>query len=212
MIVITKLGGETMKQSELIRWGGLLGMIGATLLIVGSIIHPPVENPETIVSQAWPIAHILGAKGLLLLLVGLTAIYLTTSAKMGKVGLLGFVLTFAGMAQLYIINTFAALVEPVLAKNTPQLLDMNGPLFQSSFGIFFMATVITAIVGFLLFGFSIWKTNKAKWTGVVIIVGTLPFLMFFIKPETPEYVYNIGFIIVGLGFLGLSRQVWGAKS
>lgn len=201
-----------MKQSELIRWGGLIGMLGAALLIAGSVIHPPVESPETINTQVWVWAHALGAKGLVLLLAGLIAIYFKMAEKAGKLGLLGFLLTFASFAELFIIYSFAAMVEPVLARNAPNLIDMNGPLFQGLFGLFFIATVITTLVGFILFGISVLKTNKSKWIGAAIIIGTLPLAVIFINPEAPELIYNIGFIIVSLGFLGLGRQVWSENS
>jgi hypothetical protein len=208
----TKEGGEKMKQSELIRWGGLVGMIGAVLLIVGSVIHPPVESPETIVTQNWVWAHAIGAKGILLLLLGVTAIYLKMAERAGKLGLLAFVLTFAGLAQIMFIYSFAAMIEPALVSSAPQLLSMNGPLFQGLFGLFFMSTVVLFIVGLVLFGYSVWQTNKTKWWGALIILGALPLGMIFVNPETPELVYNIGFIVANAGFFGLSRQVWSMKS
>ena len=201
-----------MKQTELIKWCGFVGMLGAALIIIGSIIHPPIESPETIVSLAWVWAHILNAKGAILLLLGLVAIFSKMAEKSGKLGLLGFVLTFVSLAELFIIFSFAAMIEPILAKEAPELLDMNGPLFQGLFGLFFMATVITTLFGFLLFGISVYKTNKEKWPGAAIILGTLPLSLIFIKPETPEFVYNIGFIIISVGFLELSRQVWEVKT
>lgn len=201
-----------MKQSDLMRWGGLAGMIGAVVLVIGAIIHPPVESLTTIVTQSWVWAHMLMGKSILLGLIGLVAIYLKMAGKAGKLGLLGFLLTFAGMSGFMFIVYFAAMVEPVLAREAPNLLDMNGPLLQGLLGIFFLGTIIGFVLGFLLFGIAVWQTNKTKWFGLLLIAGSVPFLYYLVDPTAPEFIYNIVLIILAVGLFGLNRQVWSAKS
>ncbi|MCZ7356501.1 MAG: hypothetical protein O8C66_06690 [Candidatus Methanoperedens sp.] len=200
-----------MKQIQALRYGGLVGVIGAAVYIISLIIHPFYETPETIVSQAWLWAHILGFVSLLFLLVGLVAIYFKNVEAFGKLGTLGFALSFMGIGGLSWINGFAAMAEPVLISQAPNLLDPNGPFFGGLAGIFFAITVIISIVGFLLFGIAAWRI-KEKFSGIAIIIGTLPLVLFFIRPETPEGIYSIALIINSLGLLRLSYGVWSAKN
>lgn len=201
-----------MKQSELMRWGGLVGMLGAVILIIGAIIHPPVEDPTTIVTQNWVLAHILMGKSILLGLIGLVVIYLKMSEKAGKLGLLGFLLAFAGMTGFMFIVYFAAMVEPVLAKEAPALLDPSGALLQGILGMFFLVTILSFVLGFLLFGKAVWQTNKVKWFGAALIVGSFPFLYYLVDPTKPELIYNIVLIILAIGLFGLNRQVWAERN
>lgn len=201
-----------MRQSELLRWGGFLGMIGAVLLIIGAVLHPPVENPQTIITSNWVWAHIIMGKSTILGIIGLTAIYYKMTEKIGWLGLLGYLLSIAGLAGFMFIVYFAAIVEPVLARQAPALLDMNGPLLQGLLGVFFLVTILSFVAGFLLFGIKVWQTNKIRWIGVLLVIGSLPFLYYFINPEAPELIYNIALIALAVGLFGLNRQVWTDKS
>lgn len=91
---------------------------------------------------------------------------------------------------------FAAMIEPVLAKEAPNLLDMNGPLLQGLLGMFFLVTILSFVLGFLLFGIAVWQTNKTKWLGVLLIIGSLPFLYYFeleeiLRNDTKKYARRI---------------------
>jgi hypothetical protein len=125
-----------MQQVKVLRYGGLVGVIGAVVFIISLIIHPFYETPETIVSSAWVWAHMLGFVSLLFLLIGLTTIYFKNAEAFGKVGALGFILSFLGIGGLSWINGFAAMAEPALVSNAPSLLDPSGPIFGGLAGIF----------------------------------------------------------------------------
>jgi hypothetical protein len=79
----------------------------------------------------------LGFVSLLFLLIGLTTIYFKNAEAFGKVGALGFILSFLGIGGLSWINGFAAMAEPALVLNAPSLLDPSGPIFGGLAGIFF---------------------------------------------------------------------------
>jgi VIT1/CCC1 family predicted Fe2+/Mn2+ transporter len=71
--------------------------------------------------------------------------------------------------------------------------------------------VITLIIGFILFGIAVWKI-KEKFTGMAIVIGALPPILIFVRPETLEGIYSIALIILNLGLLRLSYMIWSAKS
>jgi hypothetical protein len=200
-----------MKQSDLMRWGGYLGGLGAIVLIIGALIHPTVETPEVMVTSKWIWAHLILSNGILLSILGLGGIYLKMSEKAGKLGLLGFLLAFAGLAGMLFLVYTAALIEPVVAKEAPQLLDPNGPLQSGLFGTFIAGAMICHVLGFLLLGIAVWQTNSMKWLGGALILGSVPLLYYFVNQEASERVFLMALIVLAVGLFGLNRQVWMAE-
>ena len=125
-----------MSSSSLVRLGGLAAVVAAVLLLTAGIIdaynidaYQTAElNREflTTATHAFESALLLIALGVLLPL-GLVGLYARQSATAGLLGLVGFVVAFAGtmlVSGFVWVDTFVA---PELATSAPRLIESGPP-------------------------------------------------------------------------------------
>ncbi len=85
-----------MSTAKVIRWGGLALMLGGIGFAVHLITHPPGETAPYAFYALWVPSHLLGGIASLLIALGLVGLYLRQSENVGVLGLIGFVLAYAG--------------------------------------------------------------------------------------------------------------------
>lgn len=90
--------------------GGIL-LVGAVLLLLGSVAVLPLGSVGQANRSAWVLAHLLLVLGGVAILVGVPAIYLRQSAEVGWLGLAGFFLLFVGFLT---VGFFVPTVQTVL--------------------------------------------------------------------------------------------------
>ena len=110
--------------TALLRWSGLALVAGGLLMIVATVLHPSRETPATIVEAEVRLvaAHALLTLSYLLVLLGLPGLYGAASVRMGRLGLVGFLLAFLGTMLIAVSGNFGFLA-PVLAAESPQTID-----------------------------------------------------------------------------------------
>src|SRR5262247_169099 len=89
-----------MKTQTLIRWSGMVSLLAGVLYALAALIHPAGEDVASILLSTWIPAHVIGTFSALLMLFGLTGLFVRQAVKTGWSGLVGFILAFVGSAFL----------------------------------------------------------------------------------------------------------------
>lgn len=157
--------------AALLRWSGLALVAGGLLLVVATALHPSRETPATILEAEGRLvaAHVLFTLSSLLVLLGLPGLYGAESERMGRLGLVGFLLAFMGNTLIAVSGNFG-FIAPVLAAESPEtiyainaylpVVALNGV----AFGGF--------VVGFILFGMAMAKAaTLPRSAGLLVAVG-----------------------------------------
>ena len=142
-----------MSSSNLIRWSGLAAVIASVLLLIPDIsaIYQPGEFSERVTTGTHAFESLLRMIAFVLLLpLGLVGLYARQSEAAGPLGLLGFLVAFAGtvlVAGFVWADTFIA---PELATSAPQLLETGPPPGRSlSFLVFGIGWVLFGVASLL---------------------------------------------------------------
>lgn len=158
-----------MSSSTVFRVSGVILIVGAFLLIVGTLFHP--DDP---LSPLYVPASTLNFIGTMLALVSLPGVYARLHKRIGIVGLIGFALIFfSGLMYGIGGGILAMAVDPYLAQHAPALLSKgNGPAI---FAVYFPVAGIMQTLGAILFGITTLRAGAllgtTRWAGVLLMVG-----------------------------------------
>jgi len=165
-----------MSSSDLIRWSGLAAMVAAALLVVGDLLNLTVLfSPEPFSEEAQTGSYIfrqaLFLLGVTLLLLGLVGLYVRQSLAAGVLGLVGFLVAFAGTVLVAGFLWASIFIAPALVTEVPEFLDAGAPP-----GLF--PALITCAVGWLLFGIATLRAQVyPRWATILLIVGAVIFVV-----------------------------------
>jgi MFS family permease len=167
--VVLKRRGPSL--AALLRWSGLALVVGGLLMAVATALHPSRETTATILQAEVRLvaAHVLFTLSYLLILLGLPGLYGAASVRMGRLGLVGFLLAFLGTMLIAVSGNFGFLA-PVLAAESPQTMDAinSYPPEVALNGVAFVGFVL----GFVIFGVAMAKTATfSPPSGVLVAVG-----------------------------------------
>jgi hypothetical protein len=179
-------------------WGGAALAAGGVLVVLGTLLHPSLETPTTIRALEGRLvaAHFLFTFSYLLILLGLPALYGAESLRMGRLGLVGFIVSFAGTTLLAVSGNFG-FIAPVLAERAPEVIDaitFYGPVvaFNAMAAIGFM-------VGFVILGVAMSRAETLpRFSGVLVAVGAPMHLVGFALAH---------FVSAGLWFFAILGSV-----
>jgi hypothetical protein len=198
--------------TALLRWSGLALIAGGLSMAVATALHPSQETTATILQAEVRLvaAHILFTLSSLLILLGLPGLYGTESVRMGRLGLVGFLLSFLGTMLIAVSGNFG-FIAPVLAAESPATIDainvylpvvaLNG----AAFGGF--------VVGFILFGMAMAKTATfPRSSGVLVAVGAPSQVFGFALAQTVSpalwTIAILGSVALGAGLAWPGYQLW----
>jgi hypothetical protein len=198
--------------AALLRWSGLALVAGGLLLVVAAALHPSRETAATILEAEVRLvaAHVLFTLSYLLVLVGLPGLYGAESVRMGRLGLVGFLLAFLGTMLIAVSGNFGFLA-PVLAAESPNAIDAinryppEAALNGVAFGGF--------VVGFVLFGLAMARTaTLPRASGMLVAVGApaqpVGFaLAYFVSPALWT-VAVLGSVALGAGLAWPGYRMW----
>ncbi len=162
-----------MSYPGLIRWSGLVAMVAGVLLLTAELLEllpvfDDVPFSEHALTGILAFQLTLYLVGLILLAVGLVGLYAHQAETAGPLGLVGFLVAFAGtvvFTGFFWANIFVA---PALAVGVPDFLDQGG-----RFPGFRLSLIIYA-VGWLLFGLASLKVRVYPLAPVVaVIIGAV---------------------------------------
>jgi hypothetical protein len=165
-----------MSSSDLIRWSGLAAMVAGALLVVGDLLNLTVLfSPEPFSEEAQTGSYIfrqaLYLLGVMLLLVGLVGLYARQSQAAGALGLVGFLVAFAGTVLVAGFVWASIFIAPAVATEAPEFLDAGPPP-----GLFL--ALITCALGWLLFGIAALRARVyPRRATILLIVGAVIFVL-----------------------------------
>jgi hypothetical protein len=189
-------------QSNLIRWTGVFLILAGVSLALqqGYELIAPDKT-----GGAWVAVHTLGYFGLACGLLGQVGVYTRQMDKVGRMGLIGFLLGFIGnglTGGAAFMNTF---IVPVLTTQKPDLLAPSGPLFSGPLGLVVLLSSLLVTIGFALLGIATaragvlpalaaWLVVLSSWFGIAAVFSTVAFAL--------------GGILFGLANAWLGWAIW----
>ena len=187
-----------MNATTLIRWGGLAYLIAGVTLVLQQGYELVAGSSTT---STWVALHVVGYIGLALGLIGFVAIFEHQFARLGQLGVWGFILGFLGnglTGGAAFLNAFVVPVAPDLAKST-------GPIFTGpAAGVIGLAALLVT-VGFAMFGVATYRAGLLPgWAAVLTIAGA----WFGLAAAFATTAFDVGGIVFGLGGIGLGWGVW----
>ena len=168
-----------MSSSSLVRLGALAAVMAAVLLLIADFMDAyHIEaatttgtaelNREFLTTSTHAFESVLRliAFGVLLPL-GLVALYARQSEALGPLGLVGFVVAFAGTVLVSGFAWVDTFVAPELATSAPQLMESGPPPGRAlSFLVFG--------IGWALFGLaSVVGRIYPRWASALLIIGAV---------------------------------------
>jgi hypothetical protein len=181
-----------MSSSDLVRWGGLAGILAGVAWALSGIVHFALVYPQAGTGPTGSLsdyliesAHAVAEAGMLVALLGLRA---RQGPWYGWLGTVGFAVAFLGTALLCAITVTAIISGDALG--------------EAVLGTVFISGVLGWLVGFPLLGIA---TVRAKvlprWCGVLLI-AYFPLFGFLLAS------YGWGGIALGLLWLALGYVLW----
>ncbi len=180
-----------MSSSALVRWGGLAATVAGVLLVISAVIalDQSGEPSEIVTTGAYAFSSVLEIIAVVLLALGLVGLYARQSEVAGLLGLVGFLVAFAGTILLAGFFWSSAFIAPALANAAPTLLNAGPPPgLTPTFGIF--------AIGWILFGVASLRTRV--YPRVALIVLIIGAALTFLPIPLVGVVFDVG--VAWLGF------------
>lgn len=153
-----------------------------------SLIHPNMAFPVKPIlgTTYWVPEHSLFMLSFVLALLGLTTLYAQLVSYAGGLGLAAYITLVVGLILMTAVTFSEAYLFPTFAATVPTFFDPNGPLLSSPLFIASLAvTVLTYMVGHVLFGIVAWRAKQILgWMAILMGLGAvLSILGGFLVPE-----------------------------
>lgn len=201
-----------MQTNTLTRWSGAALALSGLLFAV-DVIHPDSADPNALFSPLWIPVHVVLGLAMVLYLPGITGLYNHQASRLGRLGFIGFVLCFAGIAVFAgTIMTTEAFLFPILASNpatVPLLADPTSPLNAGPLAFILIVASIAFSLGCILLGIALVRWGNLPRIPVVLMVIGGVFIPF--TPPLPQFVAAISAILLGAGLIWLGYRVWSAN-
>ncbi len=205
-----------MSKENMVRWSGFSLILAGLLVALATLIHPSKETAQSILAQETRLiaGHWLFTLYCVFFLLGLPGLYAANARQLGRLGLVGFLLLFAGTV-LFAVSDDYGFNAPVLARMAPQTLDALNtyPSNEAMNGLF----VVLQLVGFPLFGIALRRARDLPaWSGILIAVGWPLFIIASGLALTVfEPLWNLavlGTFLLGVGLAWAGYAMWSEKA
>ena len=184
-----------------IRWGGLLLIVGAALLVVASVMASYVPART---QQLPPLANALVFPAAILLLLSLPAMYARQADAAGWLGLIGHALLQTGILLFVVVSAPPLLYSSFDLPIEPSL---TGLLLGVALTLGLLMTAIATLRAAVF----------PRWAGVLLLVGTAGFFFgFFIAESRPRLAGQVVGVIIesllGLALAWIGFSMWRSPS
>jgi len=199
-----------MSSATLYRASGLALLLGAVLSSVGftlGTLLAPDNDPHQLLSPLWLPEQLMSFLGEALLLLGLPAIYARQATRAGRLGFVGFILTFLGGFLLASTSIVPLLILPWLAQASPKLAAQLGAgnlppvlfLYFPFAGLLFMTGAIMLSIA------TIRAAILPRWASILCLAGVV--LNLVVVP-----IFSLlAFVVLALGLGWIGYVFWSAK-
>jgi hypothetical protein len=190
------------------RATGLANILSAVSLLLFwflyAILLPINEVPTNyhllLLDPDWLFVNGLGVIGFALALVGVLGIFFKQFNELSELGMIGFLITFVGQVFYNASIYYETFIWPILAQSDPNLINMStGPIYSNP--VFFIMLILAGSLyafGFLIFGYSTYKTETfPKWAILLLVIG----VALFIPGFSPYIIRTLGAIVYAIGLI-----------
>lgn len=193
-------------QKQLFQLSGIVSMIAGTSLGIYQLLHPN-RDAHSVLNSPYSLIHDIGLFSVALIVFAVIGLYLSVAERLGKAGLVNFIVVILGSTLESGILWVDAYLNPALATFVPDIQTTghsSGGMHTllSIFGfsiILFPITWLLFIVGHIWFALNLMRSGKyPKLAGWLIIVGTP---LFGGQLLVPLWVETVGGLLLGLGYL-----------
>ena len=203
----------TVTTTRLGQAAGIATAVAGAIFIAVQINHPAMDV-ASVSTTDWVVRN--GAKTLMaaLALAGLTGLYLRQRAKVGIVGLMGYLVLSVGYLLMFGTEFLATFALPSAAKTAPA---WTNDVIVAAFGgkpvgdigalsVVFAAMGICYMLGGLLFGVTTFRAGiLARWAAVLLAVGNASTLAMAVLPAS----FNRPMAVpTGIALIGLGVSLW----
>jgi hypothetical protein len=204
----------TITAPALTRVAAAAAALGGLIYIVIQFIHP-ADVVDSLLTGLWVATHVLSFAMAILMLIGLTGIYLRQVRQFGVLGLVAY-----GMFGLFFLlqsaYTFAeALIAPLLAVGAPQLATDIVGLFgrhpaETDLGPLAALPLVAGALyvgGAVLFGIAILRARVlSRGAGILLIAAAA------VTPVAgallPHALERLAAVPMGAAFIWLGLSLW----
>ena len=203
----------TISTARLGQAAGIAAAIAGAIFILVQINHPATVGASAVTTD-WFVRSTAKTVMAALALAGVTGMYLRQRAKVGLVGLAGYLLLSLGYLLMLGTEYVAAFVLPTVAKSSPGYVN---DVIVTAFGghpagdIGPLMTVFALMgvgyaAGGLLFGIASFRAGiLARWAGVLLAVGNVSTLALAVLPDS----FNRPLAVpTGIALVGLGISLW----
>jgi hypothetical protein len=201
-----------MAAQKLIRWSAIAWLLSGLMGIISIVLTPSDFAANAVLSGPWTPIHAVNTFSYMLFMFGLVGVYLAQAEKAGRLGLIGFALTFLGVLLLTVQVAVATWILPVIAlqPNAPltafELLDPAGPL--AAFSLVFFIAYVPAGIGLILFSIATMRAGVLpRMAAVLLMIGTVLALGILVGAPG-ELIVKLGDFIFDVGKLWIAYALW----
>src|SRR5690349_9840446 len=198
---------------KLTRAAALCAVLGGFLFVTVQIAHPALDL-ALVSTTEWQVRQTMKVLMAVFSLAGITGMYLRQPAKMGKLGLAGYLVFGVGYLIIFSVEVICLCVLPAIAATSPtfvsDVLALAGtgsptgdvgwyqPLSRAG-GVAYLA-------GGLLFGVAILRARTlARWAAGLLALGTVATLGITVLPDLNPRLFAIP---TGVALIGLGISLW----
>ena len=203
----------TITATGLTKAAGIAAATAGAIFIAVQINHPPMDSFLTDTNE-WVARCAAKAVMTVLVLVGITGMYLRQVRQMRVLGLVGFVLFAAGYLMMWATEVMAVAFLPALTDRAPQfakdvVVAAGGGTATGDIGhlqILFTLTGTCYMLGGLLFGIALVRARiLARWAAVLLAVSTVATAALAVLPEAFSRPMAVP---EGIALIGLGISLW----
>lgn len=194
-----------MSSATLYRLSGIVVFIGGGLSAIGTIGQLFNNDP---LSPFWTPTSLATALGLLLILLGLPAVYTRQMKQAGVFGLVGFLLFFLACVQF---GGGSGLADLVLLPWATKIGGLNSA--PVTFILYFLVIKLLLLVGSILWGIAMLRAAVfPKGSAILLLIGGVLFILggrVHVIPNLDfigEILFFLSFVWLGFSLLALSRK------
>lgn len=199
-----------MPTANLIRFSGLISLLGGLLYVLATFLHPIGEDLAAVNSPNWVPAHLVFWISSTLILLGLVGLYARQAGKTGWPGLISFVLSFIGMALVGALLLMVTTLIPLIAAEAPDLFEQAMTPPTLALAVIFLGYGL----GFILFGVVTMRAGVLpRWSGLLLIIGVALSMAEGspIDKTTLHVLVSIGRFMFALGLAWMGYALWSEK-
>lgn len=183
------------------------------LLLLGFGVAPTLWLPaggsllEWVRDPQWFVLNLAALVMALLLPLALAALYLAQADSVGKVGLAGFVCAFLGSLLFLGLQFDETFVWPVLAREAPSLLALQGPMFTApAFMGAWLVMGLVFMLGWITFGAATYRAGVLSRSGGALLAAGMA--VFGAGNMVPVIVRGLGSVVAAFALALLARSLW----